>query len=226
MHIKSRSLHVFALVMSLAASGVSAQTADLISHNGFEVCWPKAVTESSLLSQMGSSLEGVAGCIPASTGSFSMCTTTMCPGNVAGCPITLRSRGSATMNTLDIAGGTATIDVPGNVDPFSAPVTLPVVGDCTLNIINTDNLTVYFPVYVLLHPDGNDGYYASDTTIGTLNLVGLTSDDVTITGGISCAIASFGLSPAITAITSGAGPAGSVAIQQATDGQSMCPIGS
>ena len=90
-------------------------------------------------------------------------------------------------------------DVPVRVKTVTdLPMTLPVVGDCGLRI---DTSAGASPTIRIQAPV----FFSADRLrmgpIGSVTLIGLTSDDFTITGGLGCQLASLGIGVFISTLT-------------------------
>lgn len=152
---------VFAGMAGLASAGAAA--ADLVSHNGFEICWGTAVAKPAFLTAMRNSIEGGSTCIPPQSGSASGATYTACNSpngcgvGVAGCTVTIHSA-AFTGNFM-----TGAFTAPGTVDNIAIPITYnaPIIGsgNCTLNL--TAMVTRYDLNY-LMRTDGIDGVFSED----------------------------------------------------------------
>ena len=205
----------------VAGFGARAQTIDLIDHNGFDQCWSKALSSDGFLQLLATTTEGADACIPAAADG-SVCATTMCTDGSPGCAVTLRA-GQYSVNQIFLDTGVAEFNASNGFDPFSMPVVLPVVGACTANFVNTSNAVVQYPLSYSLAADGNNGYYAYQMLVGTGTVIGLTSDDVTLTGGLGCAVANVGLGYFDSILQDGMAKVipGTLA---ASVGQSLCPL--
>ena len=164
----------------LLVSGVSAQTVDFVSHNGFEECWPQSLTIPQYAA-LAPSFEGVPGCIP-ETGrgtATHFCYATTCADGQIGCPVTFRG-GTSPFLTQAVR-----FDATHGIDPFSA-VFRSSGAECTANFIDTSTLRYQYQVSLRSVLDGNDGRYVWDLALQNLNTSGLQSDDVTVTGSFIC----------------------------------------
>lgn len=215
---------------SLALAGVAlvagpdagAQTIDLVDHNGFEQCWSKALSSDGFLQLLASATEGADACLPAAPDG-SVCAGSMCTDGSPGCAVTLRA-GQYSVGPIDLAAGIARFNASSGFDPFSMPIVLPLVGACTANFVSTANVVVQYPLFYSLAADGNTGFYAYDLVLGTSSVTGLTGDDVTVTGSLSCQVANFGISYFISALQGELQQAIPATIAPATVGQSLCPL--
>jgi hypothetical protein len=84
---------------------------------------------------------------------------------------------------------TATVGITGSV-----PVTIPLVGDCTLTIdtsAGSSSAHVAVPVNFVPNAAVSGGY---DITIGNVSVTGVTSDDFDLGPSFACQVAEFGLS--------------------------------
>jgi hypothetical protein len=148
------------LLAASACSTAQMGSPELVSHNGFEACWSKAITKPQFLSLLKSTIDGTLGCILyasyADAGfNWEICNTPACPNMSGGCPVTLR----AGTFSGDFAPGayTAGFSGPGTTDDISIPVTYyndVTGGSCTLKLTN---LTQTYSPFVYVLPDGNNG---------------------------------------------------------------------
>jgi len=135
---------------------------ELISHNGFEACWPKAITKPQFLTLLKSTIDGTTACIlyVAYTDAgynWDICSTSTCQGNMGACPVTLHA---GTFNG-DFGPGafTASFSGPGTTDDINVPVNYyndVTGGTCTLKL---GNLTQTYSPLFYIQPDGNNGDY-------------------------------------------------------------------
>ncbi|MFZ2236027.1 MAG: hypothetical protein WBP11_05645 [Dokdonella sp.] len=210
---------VFAGIAGLGSAGAGA--ADLVSHNGFEICFATAVTKPVFLTAMRNSIEGGMSCLPPQSGSGSGATYTACNApngcgtGVPGCPVTIHSAAF----TGDFMTGAFT--APGTVNNIPIPITYtaPIIGQgsCTLNL--TTIVTRYDLDY-LMGLDGLDGVYSEDLATPTATIVSYTR-----TG---CAILNAFIEPAIAGAITAAQDAMGAAIEPSlranTVDRAVCPI--
>jgi hypothetical protein len=142
-----------------ASAGSTAQSVfDLVSHDGFEACWPKAITKPQFLGLLKSAIDGTTGCMLyvayADSGfNWQMCLTPACPGGVGGCPVTLRA------GTFNGNFATGAFSGPGTTDDVSVDMYYSndvTGGTCTLKLTN---LTQTYSPSFYIQPDGNNGDY-------------------------------------------------------------------
>jgi hypothetical protein len=160
-----------------ATSATSAQTVDLVAHNGFEACWSGAITQASFLSQMQSSIEGQTRCVPPGSGTasgvtFNYCNQAQCPGNVVGCPVTVHA------GTFSGDFATGVFAGPGTADDIAVPLTYSGAfsGSC---IVNVSNITLTYAPNFFVTPDGNNGDYMA--YLMDTSSVSIVSDDMSST---------------------------------------------
>ena len=148
----------------LAASASStAQDFDLVSHNGFEACWPKAITKPQFLAVQKATVDGMALCLPGLLGgnlgfTFQVCNTAACPNNMPGCPLTLRAgtfSGDFTPSAFP-----SEFSGPGTIDDITMPTSYSdggaTSGTCTIKITG---ITQTYSTFFYIEPDGNKGDY-------------------------------------------------------------------
>ena len=178
--------------IGLAAATCCAfgQTDDLVGHNGFEQCWSKALTKDSFLELLAATVEGTDSCIPAAVDGT--CATTTCTDGSPGCAVTMRA-GQYSYGQILPANGQMLVNASTGFDPFSMPVVVPIVGACTMNFLDTTNVTIQSQLSYLLQADGNSGYTTNELFVGGSTVSGLTADKVSLIGNISCQLANFGL---------------------------------
>jgi len=150
------------LLAASVCSTAQMGTPELISHNGFEACWPKAITKPQFLSLLKSTIDGTTACIlyVAYTDAgynWDICSTSTCQGNMGACPVTLHA---GTFNG-DFGPGAyaASFSAPGTTDDINVPVNYyneSTGGTCTLKL---SNLTQTYSPLVYIQPDGNNGDY-------------------------------------------------------------------
>ncbi|HET8900119.1 MAG TPA: hypothetical protein VFN09_15230 [Rhodanobacteraceae bacterium] len=161
---------------AFACAGLSAQTVELVSHNGFEGCWPSALSKQGFLDLLRSEIDGQSACIAPQSGSasgftYTTCNTAACGGGALGCPLTVR----AGAFTGDVSSGS--FSAPGSVDDIQVPISYsgPLSGTCTITA--SDITLSYGPVFHVTD-DGNNGKYmayltpATSVTLTAYNLSG------------------------------------------------------
>lgn len=128
----------------------------LITHKGFEGCWPKAMTKPVFLGQIQSDIEGNVACMSPIFFSPTIyaCNTAACPGGVTGCPLTTHADAFAVSGAFSDGNFSAT----GTVSDVIVPVTLGGSYSCTFTASGI--ATSYTPSYVFTD-DGNFGDYAA-----------------------------------------------------------------
>ena len=92
-----------------------------------------------------------------------------------------------------------------------------------MNFIDTSNVVVQSPLQYSLQADGNSGFFATGLVVGSSTVTGLTSNKVSLTGGFSCQLASFGISLFISTLESGLAQTFPSAYAP-TVGESLCPL--
>lgn len=216
------SLGTCAVFLAFAQQG-QAQTVDLVNHNGFEACWSRALTEPDFLLLHSATIEGAPGCLLANPGGDpEICTASMCAGGVPGCPITLHA-GQFSTYLINLVGGYMEIDATSGLDPFSGSLNTSGLS-CTFNVINTTNVVASYGLHYPLQLDGNNGYYTTALSLGTVSVTGLTSNDVTITGGITCSFLNPGTAFFTNSLSQAIAESIPMVLPPATVGQSLCPL--
>lgn len=208
---------VFAGVAGLASVGAAA--ADLVSHNGFEICFATAVSKAAFVTAMRNSIEGGMSCLPPQSGSsggatYTACNTANgCGTGVPGCPVTIHS-GAFTGDFM-----TGAFTAPGTVDNIPIPITynIGIPGSCTLTL---SAIVTKYDLDYLMRLDGLDGVYSDDLATPTATIVSYTR-----TG---CAILNAFIEPAIagaiTAAQDGMGAAIEPTLRTNTVERAVCPI--
>jgi len=167
-----------ALGLLAASADSTAQFAyDLVSHNGFEACWSKAITKPQFLGLLKSAIDGTTGCIlyvgyTDSGFDWQMCPNPACAGGVGGCPVTLHAGAfTGDFATGQFSGSGTADDI--SVDMFYSGVTS---GTCTLKFTN---LTQTYSPFFYVEPDGNSGdhMYGLDPLTPTWNTHNSSSAD-------------------------------------------------
>lgn len=196
---------------------------DLIGHKGQEACWSKAVTKSTLLTEIATAIEGDTACIPpfgfqSFNGSYfvayTVCYTAACPGGAVGCPITTHTGAFGVDG--DFASGRFT--ATGSADNLTLPA-VSAYGTC--NYSATAITTSYATDYIFTD-DGNFGDYAA-----LLNGIGATPTSENLSGTGSdpnCPGSAAFLYPYFVAnATLGLSAGLQQKLQAPTVGQSVCP---
>ena len=214
-----RALAAAGMAVGAMNPAAGAPLIDLISHNGFAQCWSDAMTTDAFLLLLASGTEGADGCIPA-TLDGSLCAGSTCNNGSPGCNVTLRA-GQYSVSQIATADGYAQFNASNGVDPFSVPVVLPIIGACTVNFVDTTNVAISYPLVEYLQADGNSGFYLFQTYLGSATVSGLTSGDVSLTGGIGCSAANPGMGYYESVL---ANAVASDALAASTVGQSLCPL--
>ncbi|MEO7251335.1 MAG: hypothetical protein ABIW30_01865 [Arenimonas sp.] len=209
---------VVAGIFGIASSGAGA--ADLLSHQGFEICWATAVTKPVFLTAMRNSIEGGMSCLPPQSGTSGTATYTACnTANgcgtaVPGCPVTIHSAAF----TGDFMTGAFT--APGTVDNIPVPIMYTISGfpgSCTLTL---SAIVTRYDLNYLMRLDGLDGVYSDDLAAPTATIVSYTR-----TG---CAILNSFIEPAIAGaiISAQDGIAASIepSLRTNTVERAVCPI--
>lgn len=192
---------------------------DFISHNGLEACWTTSKDAATMSALIVDLVDGAPGCIPANDmGSPAYCYTSVCSGGQPGCPTVLHGK----MSTY--AEGASRFDTTGGLDSVSGKITI-IGQECDFSV-DTTNVSVIFPVnysalpeYGLI-PDGNNGYYLTQVTVGDVAVNGLTSGDVSLSGNITCSILDVG--SAFVSILATVRPSIELAVQPTLD-YAWCP---
>jgi len=173
------------------ASTPAGAAFDFIWHNGMDACWSTSKNAATMSVLIVDLVEGAPACIPANEqGSPAYCYTSMCSGGQAGCPTVLHGKTSLYVE------GASRFDTIGGLDSVSGKLT--VFGtECDFSV-DTTNAALEFPVnysvlpeYGLI-PDGNNGYYLTQVTVGDVAVNGLTAADVSLSGNILCSTINIG----------------------------------
>jgi hypothetical protein len=211
------------LALSAAAFVSDAGSNDLISHNGFEPCWSRALSVDSFLQRLDGSTDAREVCLPPAEDGSS-CATATCSDGSPGCSVTLR--GGEHVPAIIAPGdpGSMRIDGSAGFEPFSMPVVIPTVGACTLNFVDTSDVLIQHQLVYQLRPDGNSGYYTFNADAMNVAASGLTDDDVSLSGNFGCLFASLGLPFYLGIIEGQVGSAIAQTISSETEGQSLCPL--
>lgn len=211
---------VVACVACVAVSQAgSASAVDLVSHQGFEICWATAVTKPAFLTAMRNSIEGTAACISPQSGTVSGATYTACNApngcgtGVAGCPVMIHS-GTFTGDFM-----TGAFSAPGTVDNVPIPITYTLSPfpqqSCTLTlsvIVTTYNLDY------LMRVDGLDGVFSDDLAAPVATINSYTRTGCDLLGAVPPA--------AITAAQDAIGAGIEPALRTNTVERSVCPLSS
>ena len=197
----------------------SAGAVDLVSHQGFEICWATAVTKPAFLTAMRNSIDGGGSCIPPQSGSNSGATYTACGApngcgaGIAGCPVTIHSAAF----TGDFMTGA--FSGPGTVEDIAIPISYSIpflgTGNCVLNL--TAIVTRYDLDY-LMRLDGLDGVYTDDLAAPVATIVSYTRSGCEIIGAVPPA--------AITAAQDAIGAGIEPALRTNTVERAVCPLSS
>jgi hypothetical protein len=91
-------------------------------------------------------------------------------------------------------------------------------------MLPTAHVLVHSTLDVLLRPDGNSGYYAYQAGTSSAVVTGLSSNDMTLTGGFLCQMGSLGLAFFTGLISDQLGSAIAQPAETATEGESFCPL--
>ncbi len=209
---------VFAGIVGFAAGSASA--ADLVSHNGFEVCFATAVTMPAFLTAMRNSIEGGMSCLPPQSGTSGSATYTACNTangcgtGVPGCPVTIHS-GAFTGDFM-----TGAFTAPGTVNNIPIPIMYTLFGfpgSCTLTL---SAIVTRYDLDYLLRLDGLDGIYSDDLATPTATIVSYTRTGCPeLNSAIEPAIAG-----AITSAQNAIGAAIEPSLRTNTVEQAVCPI--
>ena len=214
------------------------QAGDLFSHNGFEACWSKASTLEDFLTSLTNSVEGVPGCIPsAPNASPAICTTISgtqptCPGDIAGCPITLRAKGPSTNVQFPlVADGISKFDSTATVDSFSMPI-IALGAECMATITSVDpvsmaSISIRYEIAFDVTADGNNGSYVADVDgVSGVDVSNLTKNQVTLSGDspVCQLFSSYPITYVDAALASAIPAAVSAAQVPATIGNAICPL--
>ena len=189
---------------------------DLISHNGLEACWSRALTKPAFLELVHTTVDNSTLCVaPFSTISGSACITPACPGAVVGCPITIHSGPFADGGSF-IAGR---FSASGSADNVTVPALVAPSNSC---IYTASNIAIgYAPAYAFTD-DGNHGSYAA-----LMNQVALTLTNSfgTDSGVPDCQIAAANIGSVFAAYVQATLSLDlRQKLQTATASQSVCPL--
>jgi hypothetical protein len=218
---RARSLLAW-VALGSTSFAAGAGTLELVSHNGFEQCWSSAVTVPAFLQSLESDTEGRDVCMPPAQDGSS-CATSQCSSGAPGCSATLRGAEYAA-GTIDTQAGYLLIDAATGFDPFSMPVIVPLVGACTANFVDTTGVLLQYQLQAQLRPDGNSGYYAYDAQVVNIIVTGLDADDVSLSGGFGCQLASLGMGFYVGLLSDQLGSQIALATVSSTKGESFCPL--
>jgi predicted outer membrane repeat protein len=196
---------------------------DLIGHKGTEACWSRSVTKASLLSLVGSTVEGNTACIPpfvfsAFNGTafvtYTVCYTAACPGATLGCPITTHSGAFGDGGDFGAGQFTAT----GAADDLTLSG-ISSGGTCNYN---ASAITTSYAADYVFTDDGNNGDYAA-----LLNRFTASPTNVVLSGSgsdPSCALSANYLYPYFYAYATAGMSAGlQPKLKVASVAQSVCP---
>lgn len=162
---------------------------------------PEPLTVSSATVDAALAYLGSYDSIPASCGSSPAIN---CPGGTAGAPIHVPATITAHSVTPHAAPDTLVFDWAADVKIISPgiPVTLPVVGACTLTVDTrpgTDSTVHVTGTATFSRRTANGPIDRVD--IQSQTLTGLTTDDLSLSGGIGCAAASASLGLLVGTLT-------------------------
>lgn len=202
----------FAGMAGFAAGSVSA--ADLIAHQGFEICWATAVSKPTFLTAMRGSIDGGSTCIPPQSGTsggvtYNACSAANgCGTGVPGCPVTIHS--------AEFAGDfqTGAFSAPGTVDNISIPISL--VGlpiSCTLTL---SAIVTRYDIDYLMQVDGLDGVYTDDLAAPVATILSYTRSGCDLLGAVPPG--------AITAAQDAMGAGIESPLRTATVERAICPL--
>jgi len=189
---------------------------DLISHNGLEACWSRALTKPAFLELVHTTVDNSTLCVaPFSTASATACLTPACPGAVVGCPITIHS-GSFADGGSFIAGR---FSASGSADNVTVPALVAPSNSC---IYTASNIAIgYAPAYAFTD-DGNHGSYAALMNQVALRL---TNSFGTDSGVPDCQIAAANIGSVFAAYVQATLSLDlRQKLQTATASQSVCPL--
>ena len=212
---------VVAGIAGLASA--SAGAADLVSHQGFEICWATAVTKPAFLAAMRNSIDGGSSCVPPQSGSqsgvvYTACNVSNgCGTGVPGCPVTIHSAAF----TGDFMTGAFT--APGTVDNIPIPITYTFAPlpqqSCTLTL---SAIVTKVDLDYLMRLDGLDGVYSDDLATPVATIVSYTKAGCTALG----AVIDPAIAGAITAAQDAMGAAIEPSLRTNTVEHAVCPISS
>lgn len=204
-------------------ASLSAGAVDLVSHQGFEICWTTAVTKTAFLTAMRNSIEGGGSCFPPQSGTQSGVTYTACDvpngcgTGVAGCPVTIHS--AAFTGDFTVGAFTA----PGTVDNIPIPITYTLSPipqqSCTLTL---SAILTKVDLDYLMRLDGLDGVYSDDLATPVATIVSYTKTGCSTLG----ALIDPAIAGAITAAQDAMGAAIEPALRTNTVEKAVCPISS
>lgn len=203
------------------AGQVPAQTLDLVSHNGFEQCWSSAITLEAFVQRLAVDTREI--CLPPAADGSS-CVGSLCSDGTPGCSVTMRDGSYEPVVLQPADPGMARFDGSFGFEPFSMPVEVPTVGSCLLTFIDTADVRIRQSIHYGLRPDGNSGYHLFHGSVGYSDVVGLTSQDVSLTGSFLCQLSSFGVSFFIDVLTSQLASTFADVVIAETAGHSLCPL--
>lgn len=208
-------------MLALAATAaLRAQTADLVTHNGFEACWSQALTQAQFLDAMQSSLDGTSTCIAPISATqngttVDACDTAACPGGQTGCIVTVHA------GAFSGDFGSGLFSATGSADDIVVPVTTSgaIASSCTITIANIA-LSVA-PDYTLI-ADGNNGDYTAALVQAPLSL---DSYDLQGSGDVACVLAAEAYQSDLVGVAESEGTALAEARLRATTlNASICPL--
>lgn len=197
-------------------ASASAGAVDLVSHQGFEICWVTAVAKPAFLTAVRTSIDGGSSCVPPQTGmaggfTYNACSVPNgCGAGVPGCPVTIHSA-PFTGNFM-----TGAFSAPGTVDNIAIPITA--VGapiSCTLTL---SAIVTRYDLDYLMRLDGLDGVYTDDLAAPVATIVSYTRSGCEIIGAVPPA--------AITAAQDAIGAGIEPALRTNTVERAVCPLSS
>ena len=170
----SRHLPIITATSLFATCAMSAAAADLVHHDGFETCWSPALTKPQFLAALRADIDGNSGCIPPQSGNqsgfaYTICNAANgCGSGVPGCPVALQA---GPFSGDFIAGSFAAAGTASNI---AAPITVAVLGTCTLNITG---ITLTYTLDYLMRTDGTDGVYTDDMQVPLVDITNFASSN-------------------------------------------------
>jgi hypothetical protein len=199
--------------MLAAGAALPAAAGDLVSHNGFEACWSKAISEQQFLGLEQSAIDGVTTCVPLQDlgGGLTACDTAACSGSAIGCPVT--SHAGAFTGTF--AAGTSEFSATGSADDFQIHTSL----GCSITV---SNVGLTYTLDYTLQADGNNGLDAASLDQSTVTVA-----SGYVLGGTNVTCASFAgtFGSSLLSLVQGEAAARVLALETpATVGESVCPL--
>ncbi len=206
-------------VLALAACAVPSARADLVYHQGFEVCWSAAITKTDFLVRLRNQVDGRTACLPPQSGSqsgiaYTICNTANgCGTGIAGCPLAVQSQAF----TGDFVAGQ--FSAPGSTADISVPLTTSVFGNCTISITGVALATT---LDYLMQTDGTDGVFAVDMQTPLVDITNYATSN-NCSPIVAALIAGY-IPQAIADAEAGAAAAIEPGLRADTIGQSVCPL--